>query len=392
MALLNMSRTRQMILAGLLMGLTMLLPRPASAQTLGPGAKIHVTLAGEADVTGDYTVDAAGDIQMLYVNSVHVGGLTTPEAARKLETAQVLGRYFVRPQVAVTLVTPGGIAVVITGAVTTQGPGVARTDSRLNDIIQQAIPAVDADLSKIQVTHGIPGGAHTTDNVNYLAFLDKQDAAGNPTLLDGDVIFVPRKDNVQIQVMVRGEVAKPGRVSLPASATIYDAIQAAGGLLDDADRAAISLQATGAAPPTVVDFDTAMRQQASLQANPALHDGDTIVVKASATPNVYTIGGAVQKPGEFPLTTPGYSLADALGRAGGTADRAKVKQMTIVRRLPSGHSQVLHLDGSDPAVLGNTILQPGDNISVPQGSPPGNHYDPLQVLGVFGGLFGAFHR
>lgn len=57
--------------------------RPALAQSL-PGstidasAKLHVTVANEAQLTGDYTVDADGDITMLYINQVHVQGLIRP--------------------------------------------------------------------------------------------------------------------------------------------------------------------------------------------------------------------------------------------------------------------------------------------------------------------------
>ncbi len=54
----------------LLLGLALTL-RPALAQTadtIDVNAVLHVTVAGEPDLSGDYRVDTDGNIQMLYVN------------------------------------------------------------------------------------------------------------------------------------------------------------------------------------------------------------------------------------------------------------------------------------------------------------------------------------
>lgn len=366
--------------------------RAQAAQTLDVGSKVHVTVAGEPDVSGDYTVDQTGNISLLYVNQVHVGGLTTAQAATKLASKEYLGKYYRNPQVVVTLLSAGGITVEVTGAVASQGAHLVRSDTRLNDVMQQAGPALDADLTKVQITHGIPGAAHTTDTVDYLSFLNNQTVMGNPALADGDVIFVPRKDNVQILVTVRGEVAKPGRISVPSKTTVYDAIQTAGGLLQDADRRGVVLQHANTTDQIPIDYDTAIRQQDNAQANPVLLDGDIVIVKAAATSNVYTITGAVRQPGEYPLTTPNFTLADAIGKAGGLGDRPKMKELTIIRTPPNGRAQTIKLDASDTQIQGNTLVQPGDNINIPQGSP-GTHYDPLSILGVLVSIFAVFgHR
>jgi len=49
------------------------------------------------------------------------------------------------------------------------------------------------------------------------------------------------------------------------------------------------------------------------------------------------------------------------------------------------------LDASDPNVQGNTIIQPGDNINIPQGSPR-TKIDALTGLGVLISIFGILHR
>src|SRR3569833_2432081 len=113
----------------LLLAMASALTRPAiaqSADTLDTNARIHVTVAGEPDITGDYTVDPNGDITMLYVNQVHVKGLT-PEQAR-LAIAQKLWSIYRIPHVVVQLVSAGLFEVSVSGAVTTPGTQTMRSD------------------------------------------------------------------------------------------------------------------------------------------------------------------------------------------------------------------------------------------------------------------------
>lgn len=368
-------------------------PPPAGGATaLDAGARIHVTMADAPEITGDYTVDAVGGVQMLYAGQVRLAGLTASQASARLAAKDCLGRYYKHPQVVVTLLSPGGITIEVTGAVTTQGPRPARTDTHLNDVLQQAVPASDAWLDRVQITHGRPGDTtHPQDTVDYLAFLNGQAAAGNPPLQDGDVIFVPRKDAAPINVVVRGQVARPGQAAVPAKTTVYDTLQAAGGLLPDADRRGISVQHAGATEGVAFDYDAALRQPNDPQINPVLRDGDAVIVAAAAVANAYTITGAVRSPAEYPLTNAATSLADAIGRAGGLAERPKLKEVTIVRKAGKGPAQTVTLDASDLAVQARTVILPGDNISIPQGTVR-SRLDPLSALGSVMGILSIFRR
>lgn len=361
----------------------------APGSVIDAGAKIHITVAGEPDLSNDYTVDNAGNVTLLYVNQVHLGGLTPSQASQAL--ARALAKYYRNPQVVVTQISAGGISVELTGAISGQGTRVVRSDSRLNDVLQQAGPGLDADLAKVQVTHGQTGQAHTTDTVNYLSFLNTQDFAGNPLLRNGDVVYVPRRDAVPILVVVRGEVAKPGREQVPAKSTVYDALQAAGGLVQDANRQGIYLQHANTAQQSLLNYDSVLRNQTDPAINPQLLDGDIVVVKAANVPNVYTITGAVRNPSQYALNTPNFTLADAIGQAGGLGDRPKLKEITIIRKPGNGRVQTVKLNASDPTVQGNTIIQPGDNINIPQGTP-GTKIDPLTGIGILISIFGILHR
>src|SRR3569833_4150483 len=265
--------------------------------TLDTNAKIHVTVAGEQDLTGDYTVDPTGDITLLYVNQIHVQGMTL-EQARAATTTKLLTIYR-NPQVKLQLVSPGGIEVSVTGPVTTPGTHTLRSDSHLNDVMQLAAPTLAAALGSVEITHGRPGQSHTVDDVDYAHFLNAQSSTGNPPLHDGAVIFVRRNSQTPIQIVVRGGVVHPGRLTLPGKSTAVDAVEQAGGLTPDADRTTLLIQHSGSTVQTPVDYVAAQHSPDQLSANPLLLDGDIVIVKLVDRPNTYTITGAVDRPREF---------------------------------------------------------------------------------------------
>jgi len=273
------------------------------------------------------------------------------------------------------------ITVTVTGAVASPGPHALRADAHLNDALQLAAPTLDADLSSVQITHGGLTNALHTDTVDYALFLDSQQASGNPPLHDGDNIVIPHKIGVPIWINVRGEVAHPGRIQMPSKSTLADAIQQAGGLTSDANLNGISIQHSGSAVQNPMDYTTALKNLADAALDPVLLDGDTVIVKATDKPNVYTITGAVLHPGQYCLPVTPTDLADALGQAGGPADHAKLKQTLIVRTGADGKIVKLTVNASDPVVAKGTLVLAGDNIIIPQGSAP-QHIDPLQVIGL----------
>lgn len=280
------------------------------------------------------------------------------------------------------------ISVTVSGAVATPGPRKLPQGARLNDALKAASPSLDADLRAVLVSQGAGSG----DLVNYLKFLSDKSEEGNPILHDGDVITVRRQAATSISVSVRGQVVSPGWTTLPSGATYNDAIKAAGGFAPDADRGGISIQHANEVTQHPVDTAVAEAKPGDAASNPVLNDGDVIIVRSVARPNVYTIGGAVLHPGEYPLPSQPITLADAIGKAGGTAERAKLNDTSIIRSAPGGKVASIKVKAGDPTVQGTTIVQAGDNIMIPQGSP-GQRVDPFQVIGIVISLVAVFgHR
>jgi protein involved in polysaccharide export with SLBB domain len=361
-----------------------------SGDTVDDNARVNITVAGEPEVSGDFVVDSAGNITLLYVNQIHIAGLTVPEAQKAV--TDKLATVYRNPQVLLKLIGRGGISVTVTGSVANPGERSLRSDAHLNDVLQIASPTVTADLTAIDITHGRPGETHSKGSLNYLSYLNDRNPVGNPPLQDGDVIFVRSKDAVPIQINIRGQVGHPGTLSVPASSTFLDAIQAAGGLNIDADRKNIGLQHTNTTDESSLDFQIAQLNPDDKGSNPTLKDGDTVIVKAVDKPNLYIIVGGVQHPGEFPLPTTPMSLLDAIGKAGGGAPRAKMKDTTITRTsTASGQPEVIHINGDDTALQARTIIMAGDSINIPPGSPAPPATNPLSMIGVLASLVALAH-
>ncbi len=359
---------------------------PTVVRPIGTNDVLHVDVVGQPDLSRDYTVDPDGNITMLYVGKLHVGGESPDQATDTIKGA--LGKIYVNPAVTVTINAYGGATITVTGAVQKQGSVTVRRDSRLNDIIQQALPATDADLTKIQITRGLPGEQHTTLTFDLADFLSNGTVTNNPALEDGDVIFVPNKAPVTYSVSIVGAISKPGRYDVQPGTTVYDLIKLAGGLDEAADHSSIYLQPIGTIQRTPFDYDKASQAPEDPNINPVLKDGDKVVIPEGTVP-VISITGGVLKPGQYPIRGK-LTLSDAFGLAGGLEDRAKVDQITITRESGEG-AQVLKVNAKDPEVAATFLLQPGDNIVIPHGSPP-NRIDPLQLVGIALALFGIFHH
>jgi protein involved in polysaccharide export with SLBB domain len=312
---------------------------------------------------------------------LNVSGLCGPQAVRRA-CAETAGARDPAAKITVT----------VSGAVAAPGSRTVSSGARLGDVLPLASPSLDADLSAVEITHAAPGNAAPAETIDYLAFLNDKQPAGNPLLRDGDRIEVPHKQSATIEVSVRGQVTQPGRMTLPAKSTFVDAIRAAKGLTSQADQKSVFIEHAGDLAQIPVNYDAAFQDPANAAANPVLNDGDIIIVRSVALPSVYTIGGAVLHPGEYPLPDQPITLADAIGKAGGPADHAKLNDTTIVRALPGGKVKVLKLKAGDPAVQGATIILAGDNVTIPQGAPA-QRMDPLQVIGLAISLVAIFaHR
>jgi polysaccharide biosynthesis/export protein len=131
-----------------------------SGYRVGAGDRISIRVAGEADLTGEFPVDASGAISLPYVQSVTVAGMTTPQIEQMIVGR--LKRGFLRdPQVSVQAIALRPFYIM--GEVTTAGsypyqPGMT---------VQQAVAiaagfGTRADKSVVLLTRRDARGTVTT--------------------------------------------------------------------------------------------------------------------------------------------------------------------------------------------------------------------------------------
>ena len=132
----------------------------SSGYRVGSGDKLAIRVAGEADLSGEFPVDASGAISMPYVQSVIVAGMTT-EQIESMITTRLRNGYLRDPRVSVQAVAMRPFYIL--GEVTTAGsypyqPGL---------MVQQAIAVAAgfgprADKSVVLLTRRDVRGTVTT--------------------------------------------------------------------------------------------------------------------------------------------------------------------------------------------------------------------------------------
>jgi polysaccharide export outer membrane protein len=180
-------------------------------------------------------------------------------------------------------------------------------------------------------------------------------------------------------IVVTGEVETPNRQPLTnVPLTLLEAVNAAGGLTEDADSARVTLQRRG--KTYNINFDTFLRG-GRLTNNPILINGDTISVSRRRPMEAFVLGEIVA-PATVDLSEDDISLTQAVTRQGGLADVRADARGVFVFRNHGNAINVYQLDTSSPTgfVLGTKfMLAPNDVVFVTR-SPLGRWNDTISAI------------
>jgi polysaccharide export outer membrane protein len=304
-----------------------------AAYILGPGDQIVLDVFNVPEFSagnGTYTILVDGSVVLPWIGRVQLQGLTLEQAAALLEREYVSGGYLVdlgSPSglITVNLLTPRTLRVSIVGEVRRPGsyainPVEAASSSALladGSIAQnttvtqwptvtQAIQSAGgitqlADLRNVQIRR--PGVEEPID-INLWELIRNGQLNEDITIRDGDTLLIPTATTLSpdeavlvgsasfapgtIRINVVGEVISPGTIEVPPNTSLNQAIQAAGGF--DRQRARTSrvdlvrLNANGTAVRRRVDTDLAAG--INEETNPALRDGDIVIIGRSGITSV----------------------------------------------------------------------------------------------------------
>ena len=264
--------------------------------------------------------------------SVALANPATSPTLQALDTVRVFSRYDFEPPPTVWV---GGKV---------RAPGQYRTSgqARLRDAIYLAGGvSPDAGLDSAQLFRTQSDGTMKIFSVNLNRAL-----AGNAM----DNLLLEPRDRVLVHqnsasvdppaVLVKGEVAKPGRYPLTTNMHVQDLVHVAGGLKRSADPMQADLTRYALGPQTDTSYQSLPVELSSALSgnendNLQLREGDVLTVRQ--TPGWTDISasaavrGEVQHPGAYGIR-PGERLSSILERAGGFSPEAYPYGAVLMRR------------------------------------------------------------
>ena len=171
------------------------------------------------------------------------------------------------------------------------------------------------------------------------------------------------------KVKVLGEVTTPGEKDLKRNMTPMEAIQAAGGFKETADKSVVKLIHKDGNTVTLNLEAEARGDESPETTNLYLQADDVIHVTNNRNSQVIVTGAGVKTPGSFPWEE-GMTVMDAVTKAGGFAERAITEKIRVVPKgggTPKPADFKKYLDLGDASQ--NFALDRGSTIVVEQMPP-----------------------
>lgn len=301
-------------------------PSFPQAYTLGPGDRIQVDIFNIPEFSGPengvHEVLVDGSLTIPLVGTVDVQGMTIDQATQVLSArySSLLARP---PRLTVTLLNPRPIRVVVAGEVNRPGPYSAEINTAeggrkwptLTQVIQEAGGITQrANIRDIQVRRPQRNGLDAVQTVSLWELIKTGNIRQDVSLRDGDTILVPTAENPspeesvrlstanfspdEMAVQVVGEVVEPGTVTVPANATLNQAILAAGGFENGRARTSsvelVRLNPDGSVDRRNLEVDLSMA--ANNENNPILRPNDVVLVEPTAIANTADNLGVILSP------------------------------------------------------------------------------------------------
>jgi polysaccharide export outer membrane protein len=165
-------------------------PAPFDAYVIGETDVLNVRVAGEADLSGDYTVRFDGKIVFPYVGEIQAAGVPLPAFNRILRDG--LSAYYKNPQVTVEVKTYNSCVVYLLGEVDKPGVYDFRGRTTLLEMVAEAGGFKrSAARASTMVVRSFPEEPLVM-RIDMEKVIDEGVVTLNIPLDKGDVVVVPR--------------------------------------------------------------------------------------------------------------------------------------------------------------------------------------------------------
>lgn len=229
---------------------------------------LAVTVFGESELSGKYTVEQDGTFTFPQLGRVKAGGLTLRALEQELKTKLADG-YLKNPQVAVAVETYRSQRIIVMGEVRTPGEYQLNGEMTLLAALARAgstTPTAGHEATIVRPRRNPKAGEDPSEVIRIdLTDLQAGDMTLNIPLQDGDTINVPKAQSV----FVAGQVKNPGAYAVDPGTTVLQLLSLAGGLTDRGSDNRIRIQ-------RVVN---GKQSEVGAKLTDVVKPGDTIIVK-----------------------------------------------------------------------------------------------------------------
>ena len=247
---------------------------PIRAQTdyrIGSQDVLTITVFGEADLSGKYTVEQDGTFTFPLIGRVRAGGVTLRDFEQDLK-ARLADGFLRSPQVTVAVETYRSQRILVMGEVRSPGEYLLTGEMTLLSALARAgstTPAAGREVLVVRAPRrsaaGAPSDQTEPDIVRVdLVALQAGNVGLNVALQDGDTINVTKAQ----AVFVAGQVKQPGAYPAERGSTVLQVLSLAGGVTERGSDGRIKILRT------VKDKKTEIKAKLTDTVEP----GDTIVV------------------------------------------------------------------------------------------------------------------
>ncbi len=183
------------------------LPGSATAATtdpsygLTPGDTVMITVYNEPDLAVSQVIGHSGEVRLVLLGDVTIGGKTIREAQKAVETAYRNRQFLKDPMVSIAVTAYNPREVSVLGAVRSPGPVTFPRDQTSLDIVEVLtrvggfLPVAKSDA--VTITHRKPDGTESVTTCDLEDIVSGRRQAGrnraNILVYPGDRIWVPER-------------------------------------------------------------------------------------------------------------------------------------------------------------------------------------------------------
>jgi polysaccharide export outer membrane protein len=252
---------------------------------IGAGDVLDIKIFPRTQLSIQARVAENGYIRLLMIDQPVMAACKT-ETELGLEIAELYKKYQRNPSVSVFIVEYNAIRVGVVGSVEHPSQFLLKRPMRLLDVVSNAGGPNKEAGNRVVIAHtGAPSiceqqnQTSDKDDVRFTEYswrkIQEGDQSSNPYLKPGDIVTIPRAD----EVFVVGNVFKPQAVIMREPLTLRQAIAAAGGDLKTTKKNQVKVirQTPGSTQPVEFIYDLVAIDKGKIP-DPFLQANDIITV------------------------------------------------------------------------------------------------------------------